>query len=164
MWIELPVPWVIALNVATLPVIQITCAYVFTHLPERWFDHPSPTPAPRKKGTPVFLKIWKHRLPDGAAWFTGGFRKRSLISRDPDYLRRFIAETRRGELCHLVAMALCALPFLWNPWWGCAVITPYALAANLPCILLPRTNRARLQRLLARGSQASRAEARSARS
>ncbi|WAC21113.1 hypothetical protein OVA24_06915 [Luteolibacter sp. SL250] len=164
MWIELPVPWIIALNVITLPVLQIGCAYAFTRLPDRWFDSPVPSRPPAKPTMPVFLRKWKRLLPDGASWFAGGFRKRSLASRDAGYLRRFISETRRGEACHWVALGLCAIPFLWNPWWGCGVISLYALAANLPCILLQRINRARLLGLLSQGGQASRADAKSARS
>jgi len=161
--IELSVPWVIALNVAALPLIQLGCAYGFTRLPERWFDGPLPARLPPRRDTPAFLKAWKRWLPDGASWFAGGFHKRSLTSRDADYLRRFITETRRGEACHWLAMMLCAIPFVWNPWWGCLIIGIYALVANLPCILLQRVNRARLQQLVHR-AQASRAEAKSARS
>jgi glycosyl-4,4'-diaponeurosporenoate acyltransferase len=40
--------------------------------------------------------------------------------------------------------------FLWNPWWGDAVIIVYAIGANLPCILAQRYNRLRLRHLLAR--------------
>lgn len=162
MVIELTIPWIIALNVAVLPVIQLGCAYAFTCLPESWFDVPLPSRLPPRKDTPAFLKTSKRWLPDGASWFAGGFRKGSLGSRDARYLRRFITETRRGEACHWLAMLLCAVPFLWNPWWGCAVIGIYALVANLPCILLQRVNRARLQQLLARHPQASSAEAKSA--
>jgi glycosyl-4,4'-diaponeurosporenoate acyltransferase len=164
MWIELPAPWIIALNVASLPLVQIGCAYAFTRLPDRCFDAPVPPRPAAKQAMPAFLRKWKRLLPDGASWFAGGFRKRSLASRDPAYLRRFIAETRRGESCHWVALGLCAIPFLWNPWWGCVVIAIYAVAANLPCILLQRINRARLLRLLARGDQTSSADAKSARS
>jgi glycosyl-4,4'-diaponeurosporenoate acyltransferase len=164
MGIELSSQWTIALNLAVLPLIQLGCAFAFTRLPANWFDAPLPSRLPMRQGTPGFLKTWKRWLPDGAAWFDGGFHKRSLTSRDPDYLRRFIIETRRGEACHWLAMLLSAVPFQWNPWWGCAVIGLYALVANLPCILLQRVNRARLTRMLARHHQASSAEAKSARS
>ena len=86
-------------------------------------------------------------MPDAARWFRGGFAKGKLTSRDPAYWERFIRETWRGELCHWSALACAPLFFLWNPWWGDLVIVAYALAANLPCILAQRYNRARLQRL-----------------
>ena len=51
-------------------------------------------------------------------------------------------------------MLVCtAVFFLWNPWWGDLIIVAYALAANLPCILAQRYNRARFQKLLAKGSK-----------
>ena len=73
-----------------------------------------------------------------------------LTGTDPDYLRRFIRETWRGELCHWLAIGGAPVFLLWNPWWGDLIIVAYALAANLPCILAQRYNRARFQRLLAR--------------
>jgi glycosyl-4,4'-diaponeurosporenoate acyltransferase len=44
----------------------------------------------------------------------------------------------------------CCLPlfFLWNPPWACLVMTTYALAANLPCILAQRYNRIAVNRAL----------------
>jgi glycosyl-4,4'-diaponeurosporenoate acyltransferase len=39
---------------------------------------------------------------------------------------------------------------LWNPWWLGLAMVGYALAANLPCLLTQRYNRARLMRMLAR--------------
>jgi glycosyl-4,4'-diaponeurosporenoate acyltransferase len=37
---------------------------------------------------------------------------------------------------------------VWNPWWVEIAMVVYALAANLPCLLVQRYNRARLARLL----------------
>ena len=164
MWIELSMPWIITLNVVTLPTTQLACAWLFTRLPTSWFDVPLPSTPPPRSHTSAFLKTWKRHLPDGAAWFAGGFHKRALASRNPDYLHRFITETRRGEACHWTAMLLCFISFSWNPWWGCGVIAGYAVTANLPCILLQRTNRRRFQHILSRNSQASNADAKSARS
>lgn len=163
MWGELPAQGIIALNVMAIPAIQLGCAWLFTRLPGVWFEAPLPPQTPPHPGIPPLLKKWKRHLPDGAAWFAGGFHKRTLQSRNPTYLRRFILETRRGEACHWASMIVCSVTFLWNPWWACGVILVYALLANLPCILLQRMNRARLQHLLRR-AQASSAEAKSARS
>ena len=38
----------------------------------------------------------------------------------------------------------------WNPWWADLVMIAYALIANLPCILVQRFNRARMQQSLDR--------------
>jgi len=151
--IELPVCWIVALNVAGWPVIQVGLAWLFTRMPAAWFNPPSAL-AWEQGGRfyeRVFgIKRWKDRLPDAARWFGVGFAKGTLTGTQHDYLHRFIRETWRGELCHWCALGFTPLFFLWNPWWGDAVIVAYVIAANLPCILAQRYNRLRLRHLLAR--------------
>jgi glycosyl-4,4'-diaponeurosporenoate acyltransferase len=153
MTLELSMPWIVTLNVAGWPVIQLGLAWLFTRLPAAWFEPPQ-TFGWERRGRfyerAFLIKRWKDRLPDGASWINGGFAKGNLINHAPDYLRRFIRETWRGELCHWSAIAFTPVFFLWNPWWGDAVMIAYALAANLPCILAQRYNRIRLRRVLAR--------------
>lgn len=149
--IDLPIAWTIALNALGLPALQLGCAWAFTRMPAAWFE-PPPSEKDRSTAYERFLAIkrWKDRLPDGASWFKGGFAKASLRHRDPQHLRDFRRETWRGELCHWTVLALIPVFFLWNPWWGDLVIALYALAANLPCILVQRYNRHRLNRALRR--------------
>ena len=153
MRIELSIAWVVALNVAGWPVIQLGLAWLFTQMPERWFE-PGGTRSSVRGGRfyeRIFrVKSWKDRLPDAARWFGGGFAKGSLAGLDPAYLRRFIRETWRGELCHWSAIGCAPVFFVWNPWWADMVMVGYAVMANLPCILVQRYNRLRLRRLLAR--------------
>jgi glycosyl-4,4'-diaponeurosporenoate acyltransferase len=150
---ELPVGWIILLNVLGWVGIQLGLAWAFTRLPTRWFN-PGPVFGWERRGgiyeTIFRIKAWKDRLPDAARWFEGGFAKRALAQSDAGYLERFARETWRGELCHWAALACAPIFFLWNPWWGDLIIAAYALAANLPCILVQRYNRARLQRALTR--------------
>jgi len=151
--IELSIAWIIVLNVAGWLVIQLGLAWLFTQMPVAWFN-PGGARAWERSGRfyeSVFgIKCWKNRLPDAARWLEGGFAKGALAGTDADYLRRFIRETWRGELCHWLAIGCAPLFFLWNPWWGDLIIVGYALAANLPCILAQRYNRIRFRRLLAR--------------
>ncbi|MBN2507935.1 MAG: glycosyl-4,4'-diaponeurosporenoate acyltransferase [Verrucomicrobia bacterium] len=153
MRIELPIAWVVALNVAGWPALQLGLAWLFTRLPAAWF-RPGPARAWEQGGRfyeRVFkIRHWKDRLPDGARWFSGGFAKGALAGAGADYLRRFVRETWRGELCHWCALGCAPLFFLWNPWWADGVMAGYAVAANVPCILAQRYNRARFERLLAR--------------
>ncbi len=153
MLIELPILWITLLNVGGWLAIQMGLAWWFTRLPVEWFNLGS-TPSWERSGRfyeVIFrIKDWKDRLPDAARWFGGGFAKGTLAGKDHDYLRRFIRETWRGELCHWFAIGFAPVFFLWNPWWGDCIIVAYALAANLPCILVQRYNRLRLRRLLAR--------------
>jgi glycosyl-4,4'-diaponeurosporenoate acyltransferase len=94
------------------------------------------------------IRRWKGLLPDGAPWVGGSFRKKRLLARDPAYLRQFIIETRRGEAAHWVMLACFPIFFLWNPPWAFIVIALYAIAANLPCIVVQRYNRRMVQGLL----------------
>ena len=153
--IELPIAWVIVLNLAGWPVIQFGLAWAFTRMPLSWFNPGGPR-AWERKGRfyeRVFaIKRWKDRLPDAARWFGRGFAKGTLAGTDPNYVRRFICETWRGELCHWFAIGCAPVFFLWNPGWADLVMVGFALVANLPFILAQRYNRARFQRLLFRQS------------
>lgn len=152
MLIELPIPWLVALNALGLPALQLGAAWLFTRLPDSLFEPPLPKrDRSGRYERLVGIKLWKDRLPDGAAWFKGGFAKAKLRRRDPDHLARFLRETWRGELCHWTVLAVIPIFFLWNPHWAKLIIALYALAANLPCILVQRYNRHRLHRVLIHG-------------
>jgi glycosyl-4,4'-diaponeurosporenoate acyltransferase len=156
--LELPLIWIVSLNVTLWPVIQIALAWGFIRMPAAWFDAPDrpfhfETRGFYERGFGV--KHWKDLLPDGARWFGGGFAKNELAARDERYLQEFIRETRRGELCHGCAFLFVPIFFLWNPWWGNLVIVAYVILANLPCIIAQRYNRIRLRRLLARVNRIS---------
>lgn len=149
--IELTAGWIVTLNCLGWPAIQTGLAWLFTRMPATWFNAPSAFEGEEWLYFRVFhVRRWKDRLPDAARWFEGGFAKRSLATAEPPYLRRFIRETWRGELCHWSAFAFLPLFFLWNPWWADLVCLAYVIAANLPCIIAQRYNRLRLRKLLAR--------------
>ena len=150
MLIELSNGWIIGLNIGGWIVIQLGLAWAFTKMPVTWFVPPSRHVRCRFYERVFAIKHWKDRLPDAARWFSGGFAKGELAGTGREYWQRFIRETWRGELCHWCALGCAPVFFLWNPWWGDLIIVAYAVAANLPCILAQRYNRARLQRVLGR--------------
>jgi glycosyl-4,4'-diaponeurosporenoate acyltransferase len=94
------------------------------------------------------IKRWKDRLPEAGALFTGGFSKRSVRTKDRATLERFVVETRRAEWAHWAIMAATPFFLAWNPLWVEPFLVVYALAANLPCLLVQRYNRLRLLALL----------------
>ncbi len=152
MLIKLPAAWIVILNTGGWLLIQTGLAWVFTRMPVEWFR---PGRAWGWEADGRFyerffaIRPWKGLLPDAARWFTGGFAKGILRGGEREYLSRFIRETWRGEMCHWVAIGFAPIFLLWNPWWGESVIVLYAIAANLPCILVQRYNRQRLARVLA---------------
>lgn len=163
MLIEIPVIWLITINVLAWPVIQMAVAWWATQLPAEMFDPQSSMFRPRtweKDGdiyTHTFaIKKWKELLPDAATWFQKGFPKKTLTAADANYLARFIQETCRGEAAHWVMMGATPLFFLWNPWWADLIMIAYAVMANLPCILTQRYNRLRLTRSLSAQSSRTR--------
>lgn len=86
---------------------------------------------------------WKDLFPEAGSFFPGGFSKKRLVGRSPDYLERFTRETRRGELSHWLAMIPAPFFFLWNDWRIGVGMIIYALIANLPFIAINRYNRLR---------------------
>lgn len=152
---DLSVPVLIAVNVMAWLAIHLGLAWLGTRLPAGLFDPASWPYRSRtwERGGRLYQRLfavrsWKGLLPDGAAMFAGGFPKASLREMSEEYLRRFIVETCRGEAVHWAVLLCSPLFFLWNPRWAGLVMVAYGLAANLPCIIVQRYNRARLRRLL----------------
>lgn len=141
-------------NVLGWPVIQLSLSAAALRLPDRWFARDSWLTKARRweRGGRLYVeqlqvRRWKEALPDGGGWL-GGFEKKRIVRRDAAYLAQFAAETRRAEWAHWAMLACLPVFFLWNPPWACGVMTAYALAANVPIIVVQRSNRLALVRLL----------------
>ena len=154
---ELSTGWLIAVNILAWGVVHMATAWGITQLAAERFEPAGWLHRPRRweQGGWIYerwlrVQRWKHRLPDGAALFRRGFRKKRFLSRDPAYLRRFVHETCRGELVHWSTVAAAPLFFLWNPPQVGAIMILYALLASLPFIVVQRYNRFRLERMLGR--------------
>jgi glycosyl-4,4'-diaponeurosporenoate acyltransferase len=157
MLLELPIPWVITLNVLGWPLIQLTLAWLGTKLPGQSFHANSPLCRPWKweRDGQFYEQVfavhkWKDKLPDGGALFGGSFSKKHLPGRSIGELKSFLAETVRGEIVHWLAMLAAPLFFIFNPPWACWLMLVYAITANLPCIIAQRHNRLRVVRILSR--------------
>lgn len=150
----LTVVQLVAVNVFAWLFIHLAVPYVVTLLPASRFDPGRALyrAGSWERGGAIYERLfavrrWKDLLPDGAALFRTGFRKKRLLSSDPAHLERFIRETCRGEAAHWIVFACAGLFFLWNPWRIGLIMIAYAALANLPCILVQRYNRIRLIRL-----------------
>ncbi len=96
------------------------------------------------------IRRWKDRTPELGGLFRGGVSKRTSGGRGR--LERYAAETRRAEYTHWAVMAAGPLFALWNPWYLTIAMLVYAVAANLPCLLIQRYNRARITRIAVRAA------------
>lgn len=158
MWIELPILWIGLLNGVGIPLVHFGLSWLFTKLPIQWFRAESYLFSvraweSREMYDRLFrLRVWKGILPDAGPWF-GGFAKKQLGSAEPDFLARFVAETCRSEGAHWAQWLVISGFVLWTPMPWAWVILIYAPLSNLPCILLQRQNRIRLQRILTRRSR-----------
>lgn len=94
------------------------------------------------------IRRWKDHLPEAGALFAGGISKRHLTVD----LGRFVAETRRAERGHWLALAGIPVFALWNPPVGLLLMAAYGVLVNAPFIAVQRYNRQRAQRLLTRRS------------
>ncbi|NCC52024.1 MAG: glycosyl-4,4'-diaponeurosporenoate acyltransferase [Spartobacteria bacterium] len=149
--IHLPPFWIVVLNVTGCFILQMGIAWGITQFPaglfrpEAWLFRKRAWERDGRLYERFFrIRKWKALLPDAAVWFRGGFAKKNLGGRSPDYFRRFEQETCRGELAHWLQMACAPLFFLWNPLWAGWIMVGYFLLSSLPCILTQRFNRIRL--------------------
>jgi glycosyl-4,4'-diaponeurosporenoate acyltransferase len=150
--------WIVLVNAAAWLVIQLGLPWLFSRIPLAWFD-PSwwlfRTRAWEREGRVYdrlfFIRAWKRSLPDGAALFRNGFRKRRMRTRSPVYCSTFVRETCRAESLHWLLLAVSALFFIWNRWDVATLMIPYGIVVNAPCIVVQRFNRPRLTRLATRG-------------
>ncbi len=146
-----------AVNVLGWPVLHLAIGSVALRLPPNVFARDTWLTAPRRwereghayRGW-LAIRKWKSLLPDGAPWL-GGFAKERFRERNPAYLSQFLIETRRAEIAHWCMLGCLPIFFIWNPPWARWVMTAYALAANLPCILVQRYNRFTINRLARKG-------------
>ena len=147
----------ILLCIALWFVIQAGGAALCSMLPARIF-HPQACPFRPfafEDGGRIYdrlfkVKRWKHLLPDGGAMTKNGYAKRRLSDRSMTNLERFLIESCRGELTHWIPIFFFWVFGFFVPPFALWIMLIYALAANLPCILVQRYNRPRIMRVLGR--------------
>lgn len=156
MWLELPDLWIVVLNVIGIPAIHLGISWIYTRLPGTTFRPDSFLFRERgwENRGDVYqrlfrIRIWKPLIPDAAPWFDG-FAKGEMRNQGPDYFRRFVVETCRGEAAHYAQIPGILLTLIWNPWPVAAIVMiVYAFLSNLPCLILQRFTRARMRHHLA---------------
>ena len=88
--------WLALTNAAGCVTVQMGIAWGITQLPGRLFRPEAGLYRKRSLENDgriyerfFLIRKWKPLLPDGAAWFRGGFPKQSLQDRSPEYFLRF---------------------------------------------------------------------------
>ncbi|MET0727512.1 MAG: hypothetical protein ABWZ76_04340 [Acidimicrobiales bacterium] len=152
----------VAANVVAWGVIHGATGYAVHRLPlerlqdDGWLLRPRAFERDGRWYERVGVRRWKDHLPEAGALFAGGVSKRSLSAGDDATLERFVAETRRAEWGHWVALASGPVALLWNPAAAGAVMVGYGIAVNAPFIAVQRYNRLRAYRVLERRAVRSR--------
>ncbi len=149
--------WIVILSAVLWYTFQHLAEYIAHKVPKKWLSPKGFLFKERKweKGGAVYTKIfkvkkWKKYLPDGAAVRKNGYQKKNLTDYSTENLERFLLESCRAELVHLLSIV---------PFWVFGLFAPveiifymliYALAVNLPCIIVQRYNRPRISKLIER--------------
>ncbi|MFW6249279.1 MAG: glycosyl-4,4'-diaponeurosporenoate acyltransferase, partial [Bacteroidota bacterium] len=148
---------ILVLSVILWFTFQHAAEYICHRIPDKWLSPNGFLFKERKweKGGAFYSKVfkvkkWKKYLPDGAAARKKGYRKKKLTDFSTENLDLFLVESCRAELMHLLAII---------PFWVFGLFAPveiiiymliYALAVNLPCIIVQRFNRPRIMKLIER--------------
>ncbi|MDD4007710.1 MAG: hypothetical protein PHO44_06985 [Sphaerochaetaceae bacterium] len=94
------------------------------------------------------IKAWKDLVPELGRITPEKFTKRHIESDRAAYLEQFILESIRAELCHAFSLFFAVPIFLFVPTHLRDFALLYIILINVPCIMIQRTNRPRLERIL----------------
>lgn len=137
------------------PVFQVSAALLCKRLPDRFLNPDSLffrthrwEQAGRFYERFLRVKKWKGLLPDGGAAFKDGYRKKHLSDLSEKNLERFLVESCRAELTHLIAIPPFIIFGFVVPPFVIPIMLLYALTVNAPCVAAQRYNRPRVAALL----------------
>ena len=155
MLFHLPTIITVMIDITVWFAIHMGVSYIMTRMPAHSFNPDSWLYRTRnwERNGKIYhkifrLKLWKKKLPDGAALFRNGFEKKHIEKTNEAYFDTFIRETCRGELTHWIVFLFGPIFFIWNLWWVGIIMIIYALAANMPCIITQRYNRIRFIKVI----------------
>lgn len=154
--IHLPTFWTVLLDIFIWFVIHLGIVSIALRIPARNF-HPEGflfRQRPFENDGRLYLslfkiKSWKGLAPDGADFSKKrGFPKKKLKETGNRYLHEFLIETCRAEITHWMLIGVAPFFFLWNRLWVGVFMILYAVAQNVPLIMIQRYNRIRFRRIL----------------
>jgi glycosyl-4,4'-diaponeurosporenoate acyltransferase len=151
MIVSLPEHWIIFIDVIAWTFFHLFISSMCLKLPLTWFlkDHFLFRTFPFEQSGALWqrlfrVKKWKGLILDGTIFFKKGYSKKGLHGTKSKDLIVFAAETKRAEFTHWLSILPAPLFFIWNPVWTGWVMILYAIAFNLPIIVVQRYNRGRI--------------------
>lgn len=154
MLIDLPLHWIILLDIAAWFIFHMVISLGCMKIPDAWyaktesFYQPFAWEENGELWQRLFrIKAWKRKLPEGSSIIKSSYNKKHLQGTDKQTFEKFIIETKRAELTHWLLIPPAFVFFIWNPLWAGLVMVLYACVVNIPFILIQRYNRPRLERV-----------------
>lgn len=130
---------------------SLLMGFVSTRIPPQFFQRSVVIPVGDRtidRLEKLRIRKWKDVVPEAGAFFKGGISKKHLASQDVEGLISYRRETKRAEFAHYLFASILPVFFFFNPWYLMVAMCIYAVFANVPCILIQRFNRARIEILL----------------
>ncbi|MDY6867562.1 MAG: glycosyl-4,4'-diaponeurosporenoate acyltransferase [Chloroflexota bacterium] len=154
--IFLETPQTIVLDVIAWVIFHLGIGFGCSKIPLTWLNPDSRFFQTFKweKDGKIYQKLfhvqsWKQFIPNAANLFSDRFPLKSIKSKDPQYLIRWLKETIRSEICHWLMIVPGFFFFLWNDVILGWLMVAYAFLNNLPFIIVQRFNRPRIRKLIA---------------
>ncbi len=97
----------------------------------------------------IGIQWWKNHTPDMSKHFSKSFPKQGNLMRDPNHLRKLVAETCSAEFVHWVLILFSPLFVILMDDWGIFAMILYILG-NLVSLIIQRYNRPRIQLIIKR--------------
>lgn len=133
-------------------VFQLSGAMVGLAIPDSWYAKDRKMFSQKKFERDgefyekyMLIKKWKKYLPDG-----GVYKKKHLTDFTEENLQKFLIESKRAEMSHILGFIPFILFIIFTPWYVWIILFFYDLLVNFPCLIAQRYNRPRVERLLAK--------------
>lgn len=97
----------------------------------------------------IGIQHWKNRTPDMSKYIGRAFAKQGNLFRDPNHLRKLVAETCSAEAVHWVLICISPLFLILMEEGGALAMVLYVLG-NLVSLVIQRYNRPRIMKIIQR--------------
>lgn len=99
------------------------------------------------------IKKWKDKLPELSDFIKKSFPKKKLPSFNMEYLKKYIVESYRSELCHWMIVISVVIFSSWFNEDMENFIFILAVILNVPYIMIQRFNRPRIMNIMQKSEE-----------